>query len=86
MRTKVVAGPNGSQTIELTAEENTQRDAEEAEWTAGAAVRAASAEISNLEGQITPRRVRDSLLTVGGKSWLQAKEDAIAIERLKLGA
>ena len=31
-RTKVVAGPNGSETIELTAEENAARDAEEKEW------------------------------------------------------
>jgi len=31
-RTKVVAGPNGSQTIAFTAEEETARDAEELAW------------------------------------------------------
>ena len=31
-RTKVVAGPNGSQTIAFTAEEETARDAEEKVW------------------------------------------------------
>ena len=39
-RTKVVAGRNGSQVIELTAEENAQRDAEEAAWAAEAPARA----------------------------------------------
>ena len=33
MRTKVVAGPNGSQLIALTAEEEAVKDAEELEWT-----------------------------------------------------
>ena len=31
-RTKVVIGSDGSQVVELTAEENSQRDAEEAQW------------------------------------------------------
>ena len=85
-RTKVVAGPNGSQTIELTVAENAQRDAEEATWAAGATKRAAEAEISRLEGEVTPRRLRDALLTPDGKTWLQGKEDAIAVQRGNRGA
>jgi hypothetical protein len=42
-RTRLIAGPNGSQTVELTAEENAQRDAEEAAWAAGANDRAMAA-------------------------------------------
>ena len=51
-RTRIMAGPNGSQVIELTAAENTARDAEEAAWAAGANDRA-FAEL---------RRERDQLL------------------------
>ena len=41
VRTKEIAGPNGSQTVELTAEENAAYDAEEKLWADGAAARAA---------------------------------------------
>ena len=41
-RTKVVAGPEGSVTVELTKEENEQRDAEEKAWADGAEARAAA--------------------------------------------
>ena len=34
-RTKVIVGPNGTQIVELTDEENAQKDAEEAAWLAG---------------------------------------------------
>jgi len=39
-RTKVVVGPSGSETVELTAAENAQRDAEELAWANGATDRA----------------------------------------------
>ena len=39
-RTKEIAGPNGSQTVELTAEENAAYDAEEKVWADGANDRA----------------------------------------------
>jgi|ETNvirnome_2_130_1030620.scaffolds.fasta_scaffold41702_2 hypothetical protein len=39
-RTKVVSGPNGQETIELTKEENDARDAEEKAWADGANDRA----------------------------------------------
>tara|TARA_R110000772_G_scaffold224559_1_gene335175 strand:- start:27 stop:326 length:300 start_codon:yes stop_codon:yes gene_type:complete len=39
VRTKVIAGPNGSQTVELTAEENAARDIEEQAWADGATAR-----------------------------------------------
>ena len=51
-RTKVIAGPDGSQVVELTAAEETARDAEETAWAAGANDRA-FAEL---------RRERDQLL------------------------
>ena len=38
-RTKIVVGPNGLQRIAFTAEEETQRDAEEQEWADGASAR-----------------------------------------------
>ena len=38
-RTKIISGPNGSQTIAFTAEEETARDAEEAEWSDARPVR-----------------------------------------------
>ena len=41
-RTRIMAGPNGSQVIELTAAENTARDAEEAAWASQAPARAAA--------------------------------------------
>ena len=34
-RTRVIVGPNGTQIVELTDEENAQKDAEEAAWLAG---------------------------------------------------
>ena len=36
------------------------------------------------EAQVTPRRVRDSVLTADGKTWLTNKEAEIAAERSKL--
>ena len=40
--------------------------------------------IEQLEIAITPRRVRDSILTVDGKTWLDDQEKLIAVERAKL--
>ena len=34
-RTKIILGPNGSEIVELTVEENAQRDAEEQAWADG---------------------------------------------------
>ena len=36
------------------------------------------------EAEITPRRIRDSVLTADGKTWLTNKEAEIATERGKL--
>ena len=52
VRTRVVGGPDGQETIELTAEENAQRDAEEAAWTAGV----------NDRAFVALRKERDNLL------------------------
>jgi hypothetical protein len=51
-RTKVVAGPDGSETVELSDEENAARDAEEAAWAAG----------TNDRGFAALREKRNSLL------------------------
>jgi hypothetical protein len=80
-RTKVVAGPSGSVTVELTKEENDARDAEEAAWAAGETARNAQAEIQRLEGQITNRRLREAYADA---TWMNAQEALIATERAKL--
>ena len=82
-RTKVVAGPEGSVTVELTKEENDARDAEEKAWADGATKRNALAEIHRLEGTVTPRRIRD-MTTDAGKKWVEDVEALIATERAKL--
>jgi hypothetical protein len=40
--------------------------------------------ILELEAAVTPRRVRDSILTDAGKTWLDDQEKLIAVERAKL--
>ena len=82
-RTKVVAGPSGSVTVELTKEENEQRDAEEKAWADGATKRNALAEIHRLEGTVSARRIRD-MTTDAGKKWVEDVEAKIATERAKL--
>lgn len=37
-----------------------------------------------LEAAVTPRRMRDSVLTADGKTWLDDQEKLIAVERGKL--
>jgi len=89
-RTKVVVGPNGSETIPLTAAENAERDAEELAWVNGQAVRDAAAELARLEGEVTNRRLRDSISNPTGASgkagvdnatWLTNQEALIAAQR-----
>ena len=41
-------------------------------------------EIVRLESTITPRRMRDAVASVEGKTWLADIESKIAIERVKL--
>ena len=40
--------------------------------------------IYDLELAISPRRIRDSILTAEGKTWLDDQEKLIAVERAKL--
>lgn len=40
--------------------------------------------IIDLEAAVTPRRIRDSILTADGKTWLDDQEKLIAVERAKL--
>ena len=78
-RTKMVDGVR----MPLTAEEETQKDAEELAWTNGAAVRDATAEIHRLESTVTPRRIRE-MTTADGAKWVDDVEKLITIERAKL--
>ena len=81
MRTR--ATPNG--TFELTAEQNAQRDLDEAAVLAEAPTKAILAEIERLEREITPRRLREAMLGVESPSgWLANQESLIAAERSKL--
>ena len=68
---------------DLTAEEETQRDAEEQAWADGASVRNATEEIHRLESTVTPRRIRE-MTTADGAKWVDDVEKLIAIERAKL--
>jgi hypothetical protein len=70
--------------VPFTAEEEAARDAEEAIWAAGQPTRNALAEIARLENLETPRRLAEAVLTVEGKTWLEANRALIAAERAKL--
>ena len=78
-RTKMVNGVS----MPLTAEEETQRDAEEQEWADGKVKRDATAEIHRLESTVTPRRIRE-MTTADGAKWVDDVEKLIAVERGKL--
>jgi hypothetical protein len=71
-RTKIVAGPNGSQTIELTAAENAARDAEEQAWADGANDRAL-AQLRNTRDQLLKdcddRFLADAPAGRGNQAW-----------------
>ena len=68
----------------LTSEEQTQREAEEAQDVTDAATRVIMQKIESLEAEVTQRRLRDSVLTSDGKTWLTNKEAEIATQRAKL--
>lgn len=77
-RTKVVAGPNGGQTIALTSEEEAQRDAEEAAWAAGANDRALErlrTKRNNLLKESDWRAVSDLTMSDEWKTYRQALRD-----------
>jgi len=78
-RTKNVNGVD----VQFTAEEETQRDAEEQEWADGKVKRDATEEIHRLESTVTPRRIRE-MTTADGAKWVDDVEKLIAIERAKL--
>ena len=79
-RTKNVDGID----VQLTEQEETDRDAEEQASADGEVVRNAIKEIEKLESSITPRRLRDAIANDAGKSWLAAVEALIDTERGKL--
>jgi anti-sigma28 factor (negative regulator of flagellin synthesis) len=73
-----------SAVVPLTIEEQAEYDANvpvAVEFSRVAEIRAA---IKALEMQVTPRRLRDAVLTEEGKAWLQNIEDQIAVERAKI--
>ena len=78
-RTKIIDGV----IINLTAEEETARDAEEKEWADGKPRRDAIEKIYQLESTVTPRRIR-AMTTDDGKKWIDDVEKLIAVERGKL--
>ena len=80
-KTKVIAGPEGSVTVALTKEENDARDLEEQAEKDAETTRNALKEISELEGQVTQRRLREAH---ADSTWLDAQEALIATERAKL--
>lgn len=45
---------------------------------------AALRKIAEIEAQITPRRLREAVLTQAGKDWLTARDDEIKAERVRL--
>ncbi len=51
---------------------------------AKSAAEMAQEKIFELETAVTPRRMRDSVLTADGKTWLDDQEKLIAVERAKL--
>ena len=76
-------------TIQLTAQEEIDRDAEEADWLKKNPPRTeksheAEVQINKLESQETPRRLAESVLSDEGKAWLTSNRQKIAIERAKL--
>lgn len=84
-RYKTKVSKDGTQEIvAFTPEEEAQKDAEEKKWNDAEPIRAATIKIQELEGQITNRRLRDSVITVDGKTWLENKEAEIKLERDKL--
>jgi hypothetical protein len=70
--------------VDFTLEEETARDLEVQEWKDSKINRDAMAEITRLEFTVTPRRMRDAVASVEGKTWLADIESKIAIERVKL--
>ena len=55
-----------------------------AAWPAAEIKQEAQRLLIKLEEEITPRRLRDAVLTADGKTWLENKEKEIAVERAKL--
>ena len=78
---KCVAGVGN---VEMSDAEHAARLAEEKTWADGADRREAMDKIYELENAITPRRMRDSVLTADGKTWLDDQEKLIGVERGKL--
>ena len=77
-RTKVVASPSGTVVVELTAEENAARDAEEQAWADGATDRAVDAlrmERNQLLADTDWRAMSDLTMSDDWKTYRQALRD-----------
>lgn len=70
--------------VELTQDEQATRQAQIDAYDAQEPTREALRQIVELEASVTPRRMREALLTQAGADWLAAVEDQIALERAKL--
>ena len=85
MKRKLVNAATGEVTeVELTAEEIAEHEAALSAHEAKEPHREALTAIQSLESEITPRRIREAVLTAEGKAWLDAQEKAIELQRNKL--
>lgn len=67
--------------VPCTTEECAEIAAREVAWEAGRVAREALQQIAALEAQVTPRRVREAVLTPEGVTWLDNIETQIAVLR-----
>ena len=80
----VVADPGGQTEYWVVDESAKTATFNKSKSDADAAKRVIMQKIEALEAEVTPRRLRDSVLTADGKTWLTNKEAEIATERDKL--
>jgi predicted secreted protein len=69
--------------VSMSADEEKAYTDEVEAWVADAPKRATMSKIRELEGSVTPRRIRE-MTTDAGKKWVEDVEKLIATERAKL--
>ena len=63
--------------VDMTADEIKEYGDRNAEWESSKVARESMIKIIELENSVTPRRLRDALITVEGKVWLENIEEEI---------
>lgn len=66
------------------AEREAKAKAKKVKWDADSTPRNAMVKMSQLENKITPRRLREAILSTDGKIWLIEQDALIEAERAKL--